>query len=79
MPIRVLDSFKPVRARLIVGKTEFHLGLGIVRKLNITVEFGRDHFRVGQGELGMMTYNEKHHWVFPLVPTAFLTLNWMGI
>ena len=25
---------------------------------------------VGQGELKMMTYNEQHPWVFPLVPTA---------
>ena len=46
------------------------LGLDIVRKLDITVVFGSNRFRVGQGESVMMTYNEKHHWVFPLVPTA---------
>ena len=50
--------------------TELLLGLDIVRELDITVVFGSDHFRVGKGELEMMTYNEKHHWVLPLVPTA---------
>ena len=44
--------------------------MDIVRELDISVVFGGDHFRVGQGELGMRTYNEKHHWVFPLAPTA---------
>ena len=38
--------------------------------LDITVEFGSDHFRAGQGEFEMMTYNGQHRWVFPLVPTA---------
>ena len=52
------------------GKTELLLGLDIIRKLDITVDFGSDHFRVRQCELEMMTYNEKHHRVFPLVPTA---------
>ena len=55
---------------MIVGKTELLLGLDIVRELCIKVEFGGDHFLVGQGELEMMTYNEKRHWVFPLVPTS---------
>ena len=70
IPIWVLDTFKPVRARLIVGETELLPRMDIIRKIDITVEFGCDHFRVGQGELGMMTYNEKHLLVFPLVPTA---------
>ena len=43
--------------------------MDIVRELDITVDFGSDHFRAGQGEFETMTYNEKHHWVFPLVPT----------
>ena len=60
LPIWATDSFKPVRVRLIGGKTELHSGLDIVRELDITVGFGSDHFRVGQGELAMMTYNEKH-------------------
>ena len=57
-------------ARLIDGMTELLLCLDIIGELDITVVFGSDHFRVGQGELEMMTYNGKHHWVFPLVPTA---------
>ena len=55
---------------MIDGMAELLLGLDIVRKLDITVVFGSDHFAVGQGGLEMMTYNEEHHWVFPLVPTA---------
>ena len=70
LPIWMTDSFRPVRARLVEGMKELLLGLDIIRKLDISVVFGRDHFRVGQGELEMMTYIEKHHWVFPLVPTA---------
>ena len=49
---------------------ELLLCLDIRRKLDIAVVFGSDQFRVGQGESEMMTYNEKHHWVIPLVPTA---------
>ena len=40
-------------------ETELLLALDIIRKLDITVVFGGIHFRAGQGELGMMTYNEK--------------------
>ena len=70
LPIWSTDSFRPARLRLIDGMTELLLRLDIVRKLDITVVFGSDHFRVGQGELEMMTYNEKHRWVCHLVPTA---------
>ena len=70
LPIWVTDSFKPAGAWLIEGETELLPGLDIVRKLYITVDFGGDHFTVGRGELEMVTYNEKHHWVFPLAPTA---------
>ena len=70
LPIWITDSFRPARARLIDGMTELLLGLDIVRRLDISVVFGIDHFRVGQGELEMMTYNEKHRWVIPLAPTA---------
>ena len=57
--------------RLIEGMTELLLLLDIIRKLDITVVFGSDHFRVGQCEVEMMmTYNERHHWVFPIVPTT---------
>ena len=70
LPIWIADSFRPARAILIGGMTELLLGLAIIRKLDITVVFGSDHFGAGQGELDTMTYNEKHHWVFPLVPTA---------
>ena len=70
LPIWINDAFRPVRVRLIDGITELLLGLEIIRKLDIAVVFGGNHFRVGQGELKMMTYNEKNHWVFPLAPTA---------
>ena len=55
---------------MVDGMTELLRGLDIVRKLDIAVVSESDHFRAGQGELEMMTYNEKHHWVFPLVRTA---------
>ena len=45
-------------------------GLDIVKKLDIRVCVGSDRFHVGQGEWTAMTFNEKHHLVFPLVPTA---------
>ena len=70
LPIWVADSFKPVRVRLIEEKTELLPGLDIIRTLDIGVEFGRKRFRVGRGELEMMAFNEKHHWVFHLPPTA---------
>ena len=70
LPIWATDSSRPAMVRLIDGMAELLLSLDIVMKLDITVVFGCDHFRAGKGELEMMTYNEKHHWVFPLVPTA---------
>merc|ERR1712112_198106 len=77
LPIWIADSFRPAIVRLIDGMTELLLGLDIIMKLDITVVFGSDHFRVGQGELEMMTYNGKHHLVIPLVPTdcAYTKLN----
>ena len=69
VPIWAEDSFKPAMVRLIEGKTELLSGLDIISKLDIGVEFGRRRFRVGRGELEMLTFNEKLHWVFPLVPT----------
>ena len=70
LPIWVTDSFKRARVRLIEGGTELLPGLDIVGKLDIVVEFGIERFRFGRGELEMMTFNEKRHWVFPLVPTS---------
>ena len=61
LPIWINDAFRPVRVRLIDGMTELLLGLEIIRKLDITVVFGSNQFRVGQGESEMMTYNEKRH------------------
>ena len=70
LPIWITDTSRPVRAGSIDGMAELLQGLGIIRKLDITVIFGTGQFRVGQGGSGMMTYNGKHHWVFPLVPAA---------
>ena len=61
LPIWATESFKQAGVSLVGGKTELLYGLDIIRKLDITVDFGSDHFRVGQGELEMMTYNAKHH------------------
>ena len=55
---------------MIEGKTELLLWLDIIKKLDIAVVFGSDHFSVGHGGLEMMTYNGGDHWVVPLVPTA---------
>ena len=42
----------------------------VIKKLQLAVNFGGEGFQVGQVEWGEMTFNDKHHWVFPLVPTA---------
>ena len=70
LPIWVNGSFRPARVRLIRGKTELLSGMHIVKELAVSVLFGSDRFEVGQGEWGVMTFNEKRHWVFPLAPTA---------
>ena len=78
IPIWANGTFKPARARLIRGKAELLSGMDIVRKLDVTVRFGGDQFKVGQSEWEMaMTFNENNHWVFPSVPTscAYAKLN----
>ena len=50
LPIRVNGSFKPVRIRLITGKTELLAVIDIVKKLDIAVCFESDRLQVGQGE-----------------------------
>ena len=44
--------------------------MDIIRKLAIAVRFAGGQCKVGQSECEMMTFNEKHHWVFPLGPTS---------
>ena len=44
--------------------------MGIIKKLQLAVNFGGERFQVGQGEWEEMTFNDKHRWVFPLAPTA---------
>ena len=56
--------------RLIHGRTELLLGMHIVKKPGVQVDFGSDQFKFGQGGWGMMTFNEKRHLVLPLVPNA---------
>ena len=70
MPIWVDGDFRPVKIRLINGKTELLLGMGIIKKLRSTVDFSCERFQVGQREWKWRTFNEKHRWVFPPVPTA---------
>ena len=50
--IWVNDSFKPVRIRLITGKTESLLGLDIIKLLDIRVCFGSDRFQVDRANGG---------------------------
>ena len=70
IPIWANGAFKQARVRPIRGITELLAAMGIIRKLDITVRFGRDQFNVGQIEWEMMTFNAKHRWGAPLVPTA---------
>ena len=70
LPIWITDKFRPVRVRFIGRMAELLLWLDIIRGLDITVVCGSNHFRVGQGELEMMTYNDGNRCVLPLVPTA---------
>ena len=70
LPIWVNGAFRQVRVRLIQGKTELLTGMHIVNKLGVQVCSGSDRFTVGQGAREMRTFNEKHRWVFLLVPTA---------
>ena len=70
-PIWIADSCNPARWRSVEGETELLEDLDIIRTLGITVVFGSNNFRAGQGEFETMTYIEKQHWVFPLSPTSF--------
>ena len=49
MPIWVAGDFRPVKIRLINGKTKLLLAMDIIRKLRLTVDFGCERFQVGQG------------------------------
>ena len=70
LPIWANGTFRPVRVRLIRGKSELLSGMHIVKKPGVAVCFRGDRFKVGQVECDMVTFNENHHWVFPLAPTA---------
>ena len=70
LPIWINDAFRPARVRLVDGMAELLLCLEIIRGLDIAVVFGSNQFRVGQGESEMVTYNGKHHWVFPPSPNC---------
>ena len=60
IPIWADGEFKPVRVRLMRGKTELLSGMGIIRELDIAVRFGRDQFKVGQSVWETMTLNGNH-------------------
>ena len=77
-PICVNGPFRPARVRLIRGKAELLPGMYIVKNLGAQVFFGSDRFKVGQGEWMMMAFNKKHHYVFPLAPTACAYTNLGG-
>ena len=70
LPIWIADSFRQTGARLVESGAEFLLLIDIVKKLEISVVFRNRQLHCRAGNLETATYNEKHHWVFPLVPTA---------
>ena len=55
---------------LILCKARVLSGMRIIKKLDSTVNFGCNQFKVGQSAWKTMTFNGKNRWVFPLVPTA---------
>ena len=70
IPIWADGTSAPALVRLILGKTELLSAMCIIKKLDLTVNFGIAQFKVGQSEWRTMTFNGKHRLVFPLVPTA---------
>ena len=44
--------------------------MDVIRRLQLTVDFGSEQLHVGQGGWEAMTFNDKHRCVFPLVPNA---------
>ena len=77
IPIWADGAFTPVRVMLIRGRSELLSGMGIIKKVDSTVNFGRNQCKVGKSEWKMMAFSEKHHCVFPLAPTscAYTKLN----
>ena len=49
MPLWAGGDFRPVKIRVISGKTEFLLGVGIIKKLRMTVDFGANDTMLGRG------------------------------
>ena len=70
LPIWAGCQFRPVRVRLFGGDAELLLGMGIIRKLRIAVDFGDRCFGSGHGGWHVTAYNGRNRWVFPLSPTA---------
>ena len=48
IPVWADWSFKPARVRLICGKAELLLRMRIIKKLDLTVNFGGNQFTDGQ-------------------------------
>ena len=69
-PIWVGGEFIPAKGRLIGGGSALLLGMELVRKLSLTVGFGKRYFHVAQGEWHVAVRNCECRWVYPLAPTA---------
>lgn len=67
---RAGGTFKPARSMLIHGKKNYFLRMCIVKKLDMEVNLGRNQFKVGESEWGMMTFNAKRLLVFALGPSS---------
>ena len=70
IPIWENGTPMPARVMLILGIAGLLSGMDIINQVGSTVNFRSNQFKVGQSGWGMMTFNEKHHCVFPLVPTS---------
>ena len=66
--------------RLIGGGAELLLGMCIIEKLRVLVDFGMRSFHVWKGERGAMARNGGIRRVYPLAPTArfYTKLGWVG-
>ena len=79
IPILDATEFKQVRVRLFTDDTELLLGLDLVSKLDLYVNFIRRDFQAGHREWKAAVSNTENRWVFPLSPTAPAIQNWGSI
>ena len=70
IPIWVKDGPTPIRVRSTQGRADLLLGMDIVSKLDVAVNYKMRKFKIRQIEWLVMICNNKHQWVLPLTPNA---------